>query len=49
MRDKIYKLLKVLNECVSCEECPLYYYCEDDDIICSYLENLDNKLLEEEK
>ena len=49
MRDKIYKLLKVFNECANCEECPLYNYCDGDDTICSYLENLDNELLREEK
>lgn len=45
MRDKIYKILKVIYECKCCEECPLYHRCEIDDGICDYLEALDNKLI----
>lgn len=47
MRDKIYGILKITNECKSCRECPLYKICDDKEIdICTYLEELDSKLIE---
>ena len=48
MRDKIYEILKIIQKCKSCEECPLYYFCDIDEGICDYLESLDNKLLDEQ-
>lgn len=48
MRDKIYRVLKVLREVKDCEsECPLYYYCDECEGVCDYLEQLDNKLIGE--
>ena len=45
MRDKIYKILKAINERKHCEECPLYHYCDVDNGVCDCLEELDNKLI----
>lgn len=45
MRDKIYRILKVIYECKNCEECPLYQYCDADEGVCNYLQELDDKLL----
>lgn len=47
MRDKIYKILKIINECKSCDECPLNNFCDVDEGVCDYLEELDNRLMEE--
>lgn len=49
MRGKIYRILKVTNECKSCEECPLFNFCEEGEGVCDYLEELDNKLIEKEE
>lgn len=47
-RNKIYQILKVTLEVKNCEsECPLYYFCDEAGGICDYLEELDDKLLNE--
>ena len=47
-REIIYKILKVLSAVECCKtDCPLYYFCNECDNVCEYLEKLDNKLINE--
>lgn len=47
-RERIYKILKAISDVKCCEtDCPLYYFCDECDGVCNYLEKLDNKLISE--
>lgn len=48
-RDKIYQILKAISDVKCCEtDCPLYYFCDECEGVCNYLEGLSDKLIDEE-